>query len=63
MGTYDNKESHEVLRKQLPSLEPECFMSKEISINDLIRRINALLGKYKIRTTSQRKILIVPIKE
>jgi hypothetical protein len=26
-------------------LEPECFMSKEVSINDLLRIIDAELGK------------------
>jgi two-component system catabolic regulation response regulator CreB/two-component system response regulator ChvI len=46
IGTYDNEESHKVLRDRFPSLEPECLMSKEIGINDLIRRINAQLGKY-----------------
>lgn len=45
IGTYDNEESHKALRDQFPSLEPECFMSKEVGINDLIRRINAQLGK------------------
>jgi DNA-binding response OmpR family regulator len=45
IGTFDNEESHQILKIKLPSLEPECFMSKEIKINDLITRINALLGK------------------
>ena len=45
IGTYDNDESHQALRARFPSLEPECFMSKEVSINDLLRIINAELGK------------------
>ncbi len=45
LGMYDNEESHKALRDKFPSLEPECFISKEVSINDLIRRINAQLGK------------------
>jgi PleD family two-component response regulator len=45
IGTYDNDESHQALRAQFPSLEPECFMSKEVGINDLIRTINAELEK------------------
>jgi CheY-like chemotaxis protein len=45
IGTYDNEESHKALRDQFPSLEPECFMSKEVAIKDLIRRINAQLEK------------------
>jgi hypothetical protein len=39
----DNEESHQALRDQFPSLEPECFMSKEVGIKDLIRRLNAQL--------------------
>lgn len=45
LGTCDNEGSDQALRIQFRSLEPECFMSKEASINNLIRRINALLGK------------------
>lgn len=45
IGTFDNDESHQALRARFPSLEPECFMSKEVSINDLLRIINAELGK------------------
>ena len=45
IGTYDNEESHKALRDRFPSLELECFMSKDVRINDLIRRINAQLGK------------------
>jgi PleD family two-component response regulator len=45
IGTYDNDESHQALRARFPSLEPECFMSKEVSISDLFRIINAELGK------------------
>ena len=45
IGTYDNDESLQALRAQFPSLEPECFMSKEVSISDLLRIINAELGK------------------
>jgi CheY-like chemotaxis protein len=45
IGTYDNEESHQALRNQFPLLEPECFMPKEVRINDLIRRINARLEK------------------
>jgi two-component system catabolic regulation response regulator CreB/two-component system response regulator ChvI len=43
IGIYDNEESHQALRDRFPSLEPECFMSKEVMINDLIRRVNAQL--------------------
>jgi CheY-like chemotaxis protein len=43
IGTYDNKESHEALKNQFPSFEPECFMPKEVEIKDLIRRLNAHL--------------------
>ena len=45
IGMYDNEESHKALSHKFPSLEPECFISKEVSINNLIRRINAQLGK------------------
>ena len=45
IGRYDNDESHQALRARFPSLEPECFMSKEVSINDLLRIIIAELGK------------------
>lgn len=45
IGMYDNEESQKALRDKLPSLEPECFISKEVSINDMIRRINAQLEK------------------
>jgi CheY-like chemotaxis protein len=37
IGTYDNEKSYRALRDRFPSLEPECFMSKEVNINDLIR--------------------------
>jgi CheY-like chemotaxis protein len=46
IGTYDNEESHQALRNRFPSLEPECFMPKEVIIKDLIRRINAQLDPY-----------------
>lgn len=45
IGMYDNEESQKLLKEKLPSLEPECFISKEIRINDLIKRINTQLGK------------------
>jgi DNA-binding NarL/FixJ family response regulator len=45
IGTFDNEESHQTLRIRLPSLEPECLISKEVKINDLITRLNAMLGK------------------
>jgi response regulator RpfG family c-di-GMP phosphodiesterase len=45
IGTYDNEESYQALRNEFPSLETECFMSKEVMIKDLIRRLNAQLEK------------------
>jgi DNA-binding NarL/FixJ family response regulator len=43
IGTYDNEESCKALRNEFPSLEADCFMSKEVAIKDLIRRINTQL--------------------
>jgi response regulator RpfG family c-di-GMP phosphodiesterase len=43
IGTYDNEEDHQALKNQFPSLEPECFISKELMVKDLIRRVNAQL--------------------
>jgi hypothetical protein len=43
IGTYNNEESHQALKDQFPSLEPECFMSKDVEIKDLIGRLNAQL--------------------
>jgi hypothetical protein len=43
IGTYNNEESHRTLKDRFPTLEPECFMSKEVEIKDLIRRINTQL--------------------
>ena len=45
IGMYDNEESCKVIKDKFPSLEPECFISKKASINELIGRINAHLGK------------------
>jgi hypothetical protein len=38
------EESYEALKKEFPSLEAECFMSKEVIIRDLIGRINRILS-------------------
>lgn len=43
IGTYDSEESYKTLRNEFPSLEPDCFMSKEVAIKDLIRIINTQL--------------------
>jgi DNA-binding response OmpR family regulator len=43
IGTYDNEESYKALRNEFPSLEADCFMSKEVAIKDLIRRIKTQL--------------------
>ncbi|HEU4443603.1 MAG TPA: response regulator [Nitrososphaeraceae archaeon] len=43
IGTYDNEESYKALRNEFPLLEADCFMSKEVTIKDLIRRINTQL--------------------
>ena len=40
LGTYDSEESQQTLRDRFPSLGPECFMSKEVLIKDLIRKVN-----------------------
>lgn len=44
LGTYDNEESYQALRNEFPSLEAECFMSKPIKVNDLIRRVQRTLS-------------------
>ncbi len=46
LGIYNNEESYHALRKEFPSLEAECFMSKEIRIKDLIGRINRILSMW-----------------
>ena len=43
IGTYDNEESYKALRNEFSSLEADCFMSKEVAIKDLIKRINTQL--------------------
>jgi two-component system, OmpR family, response regulator ChvI len=43
IGTYDNEESHRALKDRFPTLESECFMSKEVPIKDMIRRVSAQL--------------------
>jgi DNA-binding NarL/FixJ family response regulator len=45
IGTDDNEEYHQEIRDRFPSLEPECFMSKEIGMIDLIKIINAQLRR------------------
>ena len=43
IGTFDGEESYKALSNEVPPLEPDCFMSKEVAIKDLIRRINTQL--------------------
>ena len=44
IGTYDNEESYQALKNEFPSLETECFMSKPVRTEDLIRRIIRILS-------------------
>ena len=45
IGTYDDKEGHQGLMKQFPSLGSECFVPKQVVTRDLITRIDSELKR------------------
>ena len=53
LGTYDNEGGQKALRDRFPSLQPECFMSEEVLIKDLIRKVNALLEDNEIHRANK----------
>jgi DNA-binding NtrC family response regulator len=44
IGPYDNEDSYQALKNEFPSLETECFMSKPVRTEDLIKRIIRILS-------------------
>lgn len=57
IGIYDNEYSYQALKKEFPSLETECFMSKPVRTEGLIRRIIGSCPNYPLQKFSYMSIV------